>query len=92
MHCRFLKAENSFQFHHQWLPAPDVHEEDEDNDRGQLDQGDGNKAGGGVAPSEKFEIHLHLLPDIGILSEVDLVSTERKERLKMGRKKMQFPT
>ena len=45
-----------------------------------------------VAPSEKFEIHLHLLPDIGILSEVDLVSTERKERLKMGRKKMQFPT
>ena len=31
---------------HQRLPAPDVHEEDEDNDRGQLDQGDGNKAGG----------------------------------------------
>ena len=41
-----------------------------------------------VAPSEKFEIHLHLLPDIGVLSEVDLVSTERRERLKRGRKKI----
>ena len=32
--------------HHQWLPAPDVHEEDEDNGGGQLDQGDGDEAGG----------------------------------------------
>ena len=42
-----------------------------------------------------FEIiSLHLirlvLPDIGVLGEVDLVSTERRERLK--RKKKQLPT
>ena len=37
--------------------------------------------------------HVLQLPDIGVLSEVDLVSTERGGRLKTGReKKTQLPT
>ena len=73
--CRFQRA---FYLHHQRLPAPDIHEEDEDHGGGQLDQGDGDEAG------EKFEMKLvvegHVLPDIGVLSEVDLVSAERRRR------------
>ena len=38
---------------------------------------------------EIISIHLIrvVLPDVGVLGEVDLVSTERRERLKQGRKK-----
>ena len=60
--------------HHQRFPSPDVHQEDQDQGGGQLDQSDGDEAGFGDC--ERF-CQKTRIPGVGVLGQVDLVCTER---------------
>ena len=45
------EIEPGFDSHHQRFPSPDVHQEDQDQGGGQLDQSDGDEAGFGNVES-----------------------------------------